>query len=131
MKQSHKKRVLVVEDNHMNKVLVREILTINGYEIIEANTGAEALKLVSTEKPDVILMDLQLPVMDGYTATRLIRADERNRDIPILALTASAMKSDEEKILKSGFNGYIPKPIKIKNLIDTVNASIDHRGKKG
>ncbi|MBI5888254.1 MAG: response regulator [Deltaproteobacteria bacterium] len=108
----------------MNKMLVKEILTLNGYSVSEAKSGLEAIKLLSAgssdERPDIILMDLHLPVMDGYTATRIIKADERNKGIPILALTASAMKGDEEKILGMGFDGYIAKPIDVKKLADIV-----------
>lgn len=113
-------KVLLVEDNYMNKVLVKEILTLNGYEIVEAKSGAEAVRLTATERPDIVLMDIQLPEMDGITATRIIKADERNRAVPVLALTASAMKGDEEKILSKGFDGYLAKPIDVKKLISMI-----------
>ncbi len=126
-----KLKVLLVEDNYMNKVLVREILTINGYEIIEAKSGTEALKILTTERPDIILMDLHLPEMDGITATRIIKSEERNKAIPVLALTASAMKGDEDKILNKGFDGYVAKPIEVKKLLDTISLSLGERKKKG
>lgn len=126
---AEKPKVLLVEDNHMNKVLVREILTLNGYEVIEANSGVEAIKYLVTGRADLILMDLHLPEMDGFTATRIIKADERNRMIPILALTASAMKGDEEMILSRGFDGYLAKPIDTKMLIKVVKERIAPAGK--
>ncbi len=126
--QGDRLKVLLVEDNYMNKVLVREILALNGYEIIEAMSGTEALKMLMMVKPDIILMDIHLPEMDGFTATRIIKADERNRNIPVLALTASAMKGEEEKILSQGFDGYIAKPIEVKKLLAVISASLS--GKK-
>lgn len=122
-----KPKILIVEDNYMNKVLVREILTLNGYEVIEAKSGVEAIQLLTTVVPDVILMDLQLPEMDGFTATRIIKSGERHKSVPVLALTASAMKGDEEKILKKGFDGYVPKPIEKKKLLDVISSSLSSR----
>jgi CheY-like chemotaxis protein len=116
--------VLLVEDNLMNKILVREILTLNGYDIIEAKDGLEAIKLIVAYKPDLILMDIQLPEMDGFTATRIIKANSLTKDIPVIALTASAMKGDEEMILSSGFDGYMAKPIDVKRLIDLINDTL-------
>lgn len=123
--QGEKPKVLLVEDNYMNKVLVKEILTLNGYEVIEAQSGVEAIKILATSRPDIILMDLHLPEMDGFTATRIIKSDERNKEIPILALTASAMKGDEEKILSRGFDGYVAKPIEVKKLLEVISASLN------
>ena len=125
---SQKIKVLLVEDNYMNKVLVREILTLNGYDIVEAKSGTEALVKVSTDRPDLILMDLHLPEMDGITATRIIKSDERNRSIPVLALTASAMKGEEDKILNKGFDGYVAKPIEVKKLLEAILVSLAKKG---
>lgn len=122
--QGSGKKVLLVEDNHMNKVLVKEILTLNGYEIIEADTGTEAIKALAAERPDVILMDLHLPGMDGITATRIIKSEERNKSIPVLALTASAMRGEEDKIIRQGFDGYVAKPIEMKKLLDAITESL-------
>lgn len=122
-----RRRILVVEDNLMNKVLVKEVLTLNGYEITEARTGTEALKAFANTRPDMVLMDIQLPEMDGVTAMRVIKSDEKNKDIPVIALTASAMKGEEEKILNAGFDGYIAKPIDTKKLVETVDASLKVR----
>ena len=122
--QGSGKKVLLVEDNHMNMVLVKEILTMNGYEIIEAGSGTDAIKSLALERPDIILMDLHLPGMDGITATRIIKADERNKAIPVLALTASGMRGEEDKILRQGFDGYVAKPIEIKKLLEAISASL-------
>lgn len=124
MQGGEKTTVLLVEDNQMNKILVREILTLNGYAIIEASSGTEALKVLSAQKPDLILMDLHLPEMDGVTATRIIKSDESNRSIPVLALTASAMKGEEDKILCKGFDGYVAKPIEVKKLLAAITANL-------
>ncbi len=121
---TEQKKILVVEDNLMNKVLVKEILSVKGYQIIEAVTGKEAIEKTMAEKPDLILMDLQLPEMDGITATKLIKDKEEFKNIPVVALTASAMKGDEEKILKEGFDGYVPKPIEVKKLLDVVEENL-------
>ena len=121
-------KVLLVEDNYMNKVLVREILKLNGYDIIEAASGTEGLKMLALESPDIVLMDLHLPEMDGITATRIIKADERNSHIPVLALTASAMKGEEHKLIDKGFDGYVAKPIDVKKLLEAITESIKAKG---
>ena len=121
-------KVLLVEDNYMNKVLVREILTLNGYDIIEAASGTEGLKMLALEPPDIVLMDLHLPEMDGITATRIIKADERNSHIPVLALTASAMKGEEHKLIDKGFDGYVAKPIEVKKLLEAITESLKAKG---
>ena len=119
------RKILVVEDNLMNKILVKDILSARGYQIIEAITGREALNKAMAEKPDLILMDIQLPEMDGVTVTRLIKEHESLKDVPVVALTASAMKGDEEKILKEGFDGYLPKPIDVKRLVEEVEQKLN------
>lgn len=121
-------RVLLVEDNIMNKILVKEVLTLRGFDVIEAATGSEAIKaLASIALPDVILMDLHLPEMDGITAMRIIKNDPRYADIPVLALTASAMKGEEENILSQGFDGYIAKPIDVRNLAAVINGFLKEK----
>ncbi len=129
--EGSKLKVLLVEDNYMNKVLVTEILTLNGYEIVEAKSGIEAIKLIASERPDVVLMDLHLPEMDGITATRIIKADESVKSIPILALTAAASKGEEYDLLNKGFDGYIGKPIEVKKLLETISNSLKDKQQGG
>lgn len=124
MTQGAKKKIMVVEDNPMNKILTKEILTVQGYEVIEASSGSDAIKRIAGDKPDLILMDLNLPEMDGITATKILKSNDVCRGIPIIALTASAMKGDEEKILAEGFDGYISKPIEMKQFIKDIASYI-------
>ena len=105
------KKVLVVEDNENNLYLVRFILEKNGLEVIEAREGGLAVELAIKEKPDLIIMDIQLPDISGLEATSRIRESEANHDILIIALTSYAMPGDKERSLKAGCNGYIEKPI--------------------
>ena len=105
------KRVLVVEDNETNLYLIKFILEKNGYEVIEAGEGAVGVELAIKEKPDLILMDIQLPDIDGLEATKRIRASGADGEIPIIALTSFAMPGDREKALAAGCTGYIEKPI--------------------
>lgn len=105
------KKILIVEDNEQSLYLARFILEKEGYEVIEARDGLEALDKTSGETPDLILMDMQLPKLDGYEATRRIKADKKLTRIPVIALTAYAMKGDREKTLEAGCSGYIEKPI--------------------
>ncbi len=105
------KRILVVEDNEDNMRLVRFILEETGYEVIEAREGAVGVELAIKEKPDLILMDIQLPDIDGLEATKRIRASEADGEIPIIALTSFAMAGDRERALAAGCTGYIEKPI--------------------
>ncbi|MBI5886815.1 MAG: response regulator [Deltaproteobacteria bacterium] len=128
--QAARPKILLVEDNFMNKVLVKEVLTLRGFDVVDANNGLEALKALSSMTPDVILMDLHLPEMDGITAMRIIKKDARYGAIPVLALTASAMKGEEEKILNKGFDGYIAKPVDIKNLAATVEGYLKKTGEE-
>src|ERR1700675_3971856 len=107
-----KKRILVVEDNLDNRrILVYRLRRIGEFEILEASNGEEALALVEAEQPDVIFMDLKMPVMDGWEATRRIRTMEVGRTIPIIALTAQAMAGDEQKALAAGCDDYVAKPV--------------------
>ena len=105
------KRILVVEDNETNMYLIRFILEKSGYEVIEAEEGTTGVELAIKEKPDLILMDIQLPDINGLEATKRIRASEADDDIPIIALTSFAMAGDREKALAAGCTGYIEKPI--------------------
>ena len=116
--------ILIVEDNDKNLKLVRDVLRFKGYETIEAMTAEEGLRLAREELPSLILMDIQLPDFDGITALKRLRADELMRETPVLAVSASAMPDDQQKIIASGFNDYITKPIDILRLIETVERFI-------
>ena len=105
------KRILVVEDNETNLYLITFILRKNGYEVIEARSGEDGIEMAIKEKPDLIIMDIQLPQIDGLETTRRIRASEADHRIPIVALTSYAMTGDREKALAAGCTGYIEKPI--------------------
>ena len=105
------KRILVVEDNETNMYLIKFMLKKSGYEVIEAGEGAAGVELAIKEKPDLIIMDIQLPDIDGLKATKRIRASEAASEIPIIALTSFAMAGDRERALAAGCTGYIEKPI--------------------
>ena len=105
------KKILVVEDNENNLYMMKFLLEHKGYHIVEAKDGIEGVNLAAIEKPDLILMDLQLPLLDGYEATKQIKANKEISNIPIIAVTSFAMIGDKEKTLKAGCNGYIEKPI--------------------
>lgn len=119
MKNSSKK-ILIVEDNPFNMELVHDILAIKGYEIFEAVDAELGLDMISKVKPDLILMDIQLPGMDGVEATKIIKSQESTKNIPIIAVTANAMKGDREEIISEGFDDYISKPIKLSVLTEKV-----------
>lgn len=114
------KRILIVEDNDLNLKLFRDLLNANGYETIETKEGLEAISLTRNMRPDLILMDIQLPEISGLDVTKKLKADEEIRHIPVIAVTAFAMKDDEEKILKAGCEAYISKPISIDGFLHTV-----------
>jgi CheY-like chemotaxis protein len=105
------KRILVIEDNETNMYLIGFILMKNGHEVIEARSGEEGVELAIKEKPDLILMDIQLPGIDGLEATRRIRESEADEEVTIIALTSYAMTGDRDKALSAGCTGYIEKPI--------------------
>jgi two-component system cell cycle response regulator DivK len=109
-------RILIVEDNPKNLKLVRDVLQFRGYVTLEAETGEAGVALAQERQPALILMDVQLPGMDGRVATQVLKADASTRHIPIVALTAVAMKGDRERLLAEGFDGYMAKPIDIKTL---------------
>ena len=104
------KRILVVEDQEDNRRIVRDLLLASGYQLIEAMTGEEGLKMATTEKPDLILMDIQLPGMDGYEVTRRIKAKPELKHIPIIVVTSYALSGDDKKAFDAGCNGYVTKP---------------------
>ena len=105
------KTVLIAEDNSVNRELLRELLEMRGYAVIEAADGIETIDKISEAKPDILLLDLNMPVLDGFGTVKRIREDSRFSSLPVLAVTAYAMRGDREKILNSGFDGYLSKPI--------------------
>ncbi|MCB1863710.1 MAG: response regulator, partial [Gammaproteobacteria bacterium] len=112
--------ILLVEDHRMNQELAVELLTRNGMHVTVANDGAEALNTLETARFDGVLMDAQMPVMDGYEATRLIRAQARFADLPVIAMTANAMTGDRERCLDAGMNDHIPKPVNVQQMLSTM-----------
>ncbi len=112
--------ILVTEDNPESLELARVILDHHGYRVLTATNGQEALTVVREERPDLILMDLSLPVMDGWTVIRKLKADPELGSIPIIAMTAFAMDGDEEEVRKAGADGYISKPIDIQYMVETI-----------
>ena len=118
-------RVLVVEDNEMNMKLFREVLLATGYRTLEATTGGEAIELAAVHVPDLVLMDIQLPDLDGVEALNRLRADERTAGIPVLAVTAQAMYGDHERFLAAGFDGYVSKPVDVVEFVGTVRQYCD------
>ena len=118
------KRVLVVEDTEDNRQILRDLLTNAGYELIEAVDGAAGVAMAASGKPDLVLMDIQLPVMDGYEATRRIKADPALKSIPVIAVTSYALSGDEDKARAAGCDGYIAKPFSPRQMLAKVREII-------
>ena len=114
------KKILVVEDNLMNLELVSDLLAAHGYRVLQAQGGYEALAVAAREQPDLILTDLQLPEMDGLEATRLLKQNRNTRHIGVVALTAHAMRGDEERARAAGCSGYIAKPINTRKFVAVI-----------
>jgi len=112
--------ILVVEDNERNLKLLRDVLEYEGYDVRVARTAEDGITLAVSEPPDLVLMDLQLPGIDGIEALRRLRESPRTADIPVVAVTAQAMKQDRERALDAGFNGYVEKPISVRAFPDQV-----------
>lgn len=123
------KRVLVVEDNADNLELIRLVLVRNGYEVLAAPTGEEGVDMAVSERPDFILMDINLPGIDGLETTRRIRASKSNGSIPIIAITSYAMRGDMEQILAAGCNGYFEKPIDPLRIMDDIHTILRRMGR--
>jgi two-component system, cell cycle response regulator DivK len=120
--------ILVVEDNERNLKLLRDLLEYEGYDVRVARTGEDAITLAVKEPPDLVLMDLQLPGIDGMEALRRLRASPRTVGIPVVAVTAQAMKQDRERVLQAGFNGYVEKPISVREFPDQVRRFLSDEG---
>jgi two-component system cell cycle response regulator DivK len=119
--------ILIVEDNEKNRRLVRDVLQFKGYQTIESETAEEGLRLARESQPALILMDIQLPGMSGMEAMQALRADPATAGIPVIAVTASAMTHDRQKIMMSGFDGYQAKPINVKGFLEAVREMLDRR----
>jgi two-component system, cell cycle response regulator DivK len=119
-RRASEKTILIVEDNELNMKLFHDLIQAHGYNILQTKDGMEALKLARQHKPDLILMDIQLPEVSGLEVTKWIKEDDALKAIPIIAVTAFAMKGDEEKIREGGCEAYIAKPISVTNFLKTV-----------
>ncbi len=115
------KTILIVEDNEMNMRFFHDLLKVNGHGVLQTKDGREALTITREKRPDLIIMDIQLPGLSGLEVTRMIKGDDELKAIPIVAVTALAMVGDEEKILQSGCDGYISKPVSAKLFLETVH----------
>lgn len=119
------KKILIVEDNDLNLKLFRDLLGANGYETYETKEGIEAISLTRNIQPDLIIMDIQLPEISGLDVTKKIKADSDIRHIPVVAVTAFAMKDDEEKIMAAGCEAYLSKPIAIDDFLSTIRRFLE------
>ena len=115
-------KILLVEDNEMNRDMLSRRLLRNNFEVVMAVNGQEGVDMAKSERPDLILMDMSLPVMDGWTATRTIKGDDVTKSIPVIALTAHAMESDREQALQAGCDDFDTKPIELPRLLGKINA---------
>ena len=120
--------ILIVEDNEKNMKLVRDVLQVKGYETLEAGTGEDGVRLARARTPDLILMDIQLPGMNGIEALKALRAEPATASIPVIAITASVMQQDRQQIVNAGFDGFIEKPVNLRHLLDSVQKAVG--GKK-
>ena len=125
-KAGNGKTVLIVEDNELNMKLFHDLLAAHGYRTLQSRTGMEALRLAREQRPDLILMDIQLPEVSGLEVTKWLKDDEELADIPVIAVTAFAMKGDEERIRSGGCEAYLSKPISVGKFIETVRHFLGH-----
>jgi len=121
--------ILIVEDNEKNRKLERDVLQFHGYKIVEAETGEEGVRLARETVPALVLMDIQLPGISGIEALRQLRADPLTQAVPIIAVTASAMTQDRQKIMAAGFDGYQSKPINVKEFVAAVREMLDRHAR--
>ena len=119
--------ILIVEDNDKNRKLVRDVLTFKEYEVIETETGEEGVRLARERGPSLVLMDIRLPGIDGVEALRRLRAEQTTRGIPVMAMTASVMTEDRQKIMAAGFDGYQSKPINVSDFVAAVAKILERR----
>ncbi len=121
-------RVLVVEDTEDNRRILRDLLSSAGYDVVEASDGAEGLSAVARLKPDLVVLDIQLPVIDGYEVARRLKADPKTRDIPIVAVTSYALAGDEDKSRAAGCDAYVAKPFSPRHLLATIRGFLPGDG---
>jgi two-component system, cell cycle response regulator DivK len=119
--------ILVVEDNDMSRKLVRDLLAVKGYTIVEAETGEEGVRLAQERGPSLVLMDIRLPGIDGIQALRRLRAEVATRGIPVMAMTASVMAGDRQRVLDAGFDAFQSKPIKLKDFLAAVEELLERQ----
>jgi two-component system, cell cycle response regulator DivK len=123
--------ILIVEDNERNRKLVRDVLQVKGYQTVESETAEEGIRLARERRPALVLMDIQLPGMDGIAALGHLRADPLTRAIPVMAVTASAMTHSRQQIVAAGFDAYQTKPISVKGFLEAVRELLDRRSGSG
>jgi two-component system, cell cycle response regulator DivK len=121
--------ILIVEDNENNRMLVRDVLQSRGYQTAETDTGEEGVRLARERRPALILMDIQLPGINGMETLKLLRAEAETRDIPVMAVTASAMTHDRQKIMATGFDAYQSKPLNVREFVEAVRTLLAARPK--
>jgi two-component system cell cycle response regulator DivK len=121
--------ILIVEDDHMSSKLLRDLLQFRGYTILEAADGKQGVDMARAKMPDLIIMDIQMPVMDGFEATHILKADPLTKSIPVIALTACAMQGDREKCMEAGCDEYIAKPLNIRTFVAKVKEYLEKQGK--
>ena len=117
--------ILIVEDNEKNMKLVRDVLQVKGYTTLEATSAEDGIRIANEQRPDLVLMDIQLPGMNGIDALRVLRADPATAAIPIIAVTASVMQQDRKMITDAGFDAYVGKPINLKEFLDAVKRALE------
>ena len=120
-------RILIIEDNEKNLKLVRDVLQVKGHTTFEAMTGEDGVRIAREELPDLVLMDIQLPGMNGIDALRVLRADPHTAAIPVIAVTASVMQQDRKMITDAGFDAYVGKPINLKEFLEAVRVALERR----
>ena len=120
--------ILIVEDNEKNMKLVRDVLQVKGYQTLEAATAEDGIALAQAHSPDLVLMDIQLPGMNGIEALKKLRASPETSPIPVLAFTASVMPQDRKEIMGAGFDGFVSKPINLKEFIAAIAKALEHGG---
>jgi two-component system cell cycle response regulator DivK len=125
---TYKATILCIEDNPDNRLLIRRVLAVEGYQVLEAEDAHQALDILKAQSPDLILMDINMPEIDGYTLTAQLKQSGSISNVPIIALTANAMKGDREKCLEAGCDGYIQKPINIDQLPLDINNFLSAKG---